>query len=74
MPHRHRPCYRVCTWDRVRFRWRPHVTRTRKLLKTLRDLKRWGFSRHDIYVNLRPGKGVPLPMPEPPPTFKVFQA
>lgn len=59
-PH---PCYRVCLWDEGRSRWSPVVARTRSLIRTLRQLKRQGIKRHEVWVELRPGKHVAFPLP-----------
>ena len=61
-----KPCYRVCLWDKEALRWRPHVTRTRRLLKTLRGLKLYGLTRPEVWAELRPGRGIPMPMPDAP--------
>lgn len=57
------PCYRVLYWDTSAQRYFPLVTRTRNLLKTLRQAKRNGLKRKHLWIDLRPGKGIPLPFP-----------
>lgn len=60
-----KPCYRVCLWNAREQRWRPYVTRTRSLFRTLRPLLRDGIPRADIHVDRRPSKLIPFPMPAP---------
>lgn len=72
------PCYRVCIWCGTQ--WRPFVTRTRNLLRTLRQVKQnakrfSGFTRSHVWVERRPGKLIPMPLPtHPGPTreLKIF--
>lgn len=58
------PCYRIFVWSDGR--WRPHVTRTREPMRTVRDLEAGGWDRRRILIELRPGKGIPMPRPDAP--------
>ena len=60
------PCYRVLLLDLDGLRWRPYVTRTRSLLRTLRELRHADIPRAFVMVERRPGKGLPMPFPPAP--------
>lgn len=60
------PCHRVCYWCKKRKRWVAYVTRTRNYRKVVEQLQSQGFAPDEILIDLRPGRGQPMPMPTRP--------
>ena len=56
-------CYRVFVFEKGK--WRPVVTRTRNPDDVLAKLDANGWRRSDVLVELRPGKGIKMPKPDP---------
>lgn len=70
MSKREVPVYRVSY--QFGDHWTAYVTRTRNPVRITEILReRYGYAWKDILVELRPGKGIKMPMPKGPQTPKV---
>ncbi len=65
-----KPCYRVCYWVPSQRRWVAHVTRTTRPEAVADRLQAQGFK---TLIELRPGKGKPMPMPAVCPDPRLYR-